>query len=49
MKVPGAKNAKEFLPSVLLNVRTDAGVNPIVVVSSRVVNGVYCNIAIRNG
>lgn len=30
-KVPGAKNAKELLPSVLLNARNDAGVKPIVV------------------
>lgn len=30
-KVPGAKNAKELLPSVLLNVHDDAGVEPIIV------------------
>jgi hypothetical protein len=34
-KVPGAKNAKELLPSVLLNVRNDAGIKPIVVDAPR--------------
>mgnify|MGYP000945787674 FL=1 len=37
-KVPGAKNAKELLPSVLLNARNDAGVKPIVVDAPRDVN-----------
>ncbi len=43
-KVPGAKNAKELLPSVLLNAQNDAGVNAIVVESPSAVNGgIYNN------
>lgn len=34
-KVPGAKNAKELLPSVLLNARDDAGVARIVYLAQR--------------